>query len=175
MEKKGVVFVEEKPTWISEANIDLIKKPKFNRLMSFYVINTPDARKSVRGKSIEEYNFEESELVDLIKKDIQFWESSGNGSIVMNRFVKSELDCFPPTADFTERVCFSYTKNAEITCFFGHIRNSLAHGRFNITGSKKNPIMVLEDRNSEGNCSARIVLSLNTMIRWIDAFEKHMI
>ena len=172
--KREVLFIEEQPVWLSDDNIDVIQRPKYKSLLRFYIINTPDVHKSVRGISMEEYDFNEGELIELIKGDVECWESSGNGSVVRSRFNKAGLDSFPPKADFTERVCFSYTKNDELTCFFGHIRNSLAHGRFNITGSTKAPVVIMEDRNNEGNCSARMVLSLSTLMKWIDRFGNHM-
>lgn len=169
--KKEVVPVEEKPIWLSDDNIGVFQNSKFNKIMSFYVINTLDTRKSARGRRIEDYHFEDGELDSFLKKSLKYWKSSGNGQLVMKNLKESELDIFPPLADYTERVCFSYTKQCELICFFGHIRNSLAHGRFNVVGTKKDPIIIMEDKNSSGNCSARMILHLSTMNKWITLFE----
>ena len=107
----------------------------------------------------------------ILKERLGF--ASGNGTVVESRFEKAGLKSFPPTADLSERVCFSYTKDEELSYFFGHIRNSLAHGRFNICGSTKNPIVVMEDINNSDNCSARMVLSLNRLLQWIEVIEEN--
>ena len=117
------------------------------------------------------YHFEDGELDSFLKKSLKYWKSSGNGQLVMKNLKESELDIFPPLADYTERVCFSYTKQCELIYFLGHIRNSLAHGRFNVVGTKKDPIIIMEDKNSSGNCSARMILHLSTMNKWISLFE----
>ena len=117
------------------------------------------------------YHFEDGELDSFLKKSLKYWKSSGNGQLVMKNLKESELDIFPPLADYTERVCFPYTKQCELIYFLGHIRNSLAHGRFNVVGTKKDPIIIMEDRNSSGNCSARMILHLSTMNKWITLFE----
>lgn len=66
--KKEVVPVEEKPIWLSDDNIGVFQNSKFNKIMSFYVINTLDTRKSARGRRIEDYHFEDGELDSFLKK-----------------------------------------------------------------------------------------------------------
>ena len=168
---RDMVPVEVKPSWISEDNIEFIHKLCFNKIISFYVIYTPDAQKSARGRGIEEYHFNENELENLIKTDIRNWKSSGNGTVSRKKFIEADLENFPPEDCVTERVCFSFFQKRELSCFFGHVRNALAHGRFNIVGTEKNPVILMEDRNQRGNCSARMVLSLATLMKWIKEFE----
>ncbi len=169
----NTVKVEKNPVWISENNIDWMTKTKYGRLLFFYIITTPCLEKSSRGKRISDYGCDEQAFLDYLKREIGIWEASGNGTVVESRFEKAGLKSFPPTADLSERVCFSYTKDEELSYFFGHIRNSLAHGRFNICGSTKNPIVVMEDINNSDNCSARMVLSLNRLLQWIEVIEEN--
>ena len=136
--EKNTFGVDEIPEWISNDSIDELSKTRNKDLLRFYIINTPDAARSARGKKIADYeNIDESELLESIKQGFSKWEASGNGVIVEERLKKANLKDFPPAADFSERVCFGFNKQNELTCFFGHIRNALAHGRFNIGGSEK--------------------------------------
>lgn len=64
--KKDIEYVEEKPGWISQENNELLVKQWFGKILSFYIINTPDAGKSVRGKRIDEYGIEINELTKYI-------------------------------------------------------------------------------------------------------------
>ena len=165
--------VEERPKWISDTNIELLTHPKYVQILRFYIVNTPDSEKSVRGKSITDCGIDETVFLKDLKKDIIQWQSSGNNIIVESKLDQVTLKEFPPKADFSERVCFSYNKREELTYFFRHIRNSIAHGRFNITGPMKDPVLAREDRNSNGNCSARMILKMSTLLRWMEQIENY--
>ena len=167
----NVISIDEMPSWISTKDISLIDRQKYAKLLRFYILNTPDKAKSARGKRISEYGINESDFLKQLKGEIDKWTSSGNNVLVKSKFEDVDLLNFPPAADYTERVCIAYSNKDELTYFFGHIRNALAHGRFNISGPTKEPVLVLEDRNSYGNCSARMVIKMSRLVGWITQIE----
>ena len=167
----NVISIDEMPSWISTKDVNLIDRQKYAKLLRFYILNTPDKAKSARGKRISDYGIDESEFLEQLKGEINKWTSSGNRVLVKSKFEEADLLDFPPSADYTERVCIAYSNNDELTYFFGHIRNALAHGRFNISGPTKEPVLVLEDRNSYGNCSARMVIKMSRLVGWITQIE----
>lgn len=79
---------------------------------------------------------------------------------------------FPPIGDFEERAVFTRSQSTVVLSFIDHIRNSIAHGRFNILPiGKREDILIMEDVNKNKECSARILVKVNTLTKWIEAIN----
>lgn len=168
MPKKKTVPISEVPAWVKNDNIDKLTK----EMLRFLIINTPNISISARAKVIASYGIEEDKYLSYLKDSIEKWKSSGNNVLEEQHLLEVDLLRFPPAnANLSERICFSY-KDDELIGLFTHIRNSLAHGRFNIAGSKSNPILVMEDINTSKNCSARMIIKIDTLKKWQNCLEK---
>lgn len=167
--KQNQLRLTKTPTWIIQDNIEFLKKPDFQLIVRFFVINTPDKSTSARGKEISEYG---------ITNEGVFFEELMDGIVYVTKaatieipdLTKAGLLDFPPKV-LDERVCFAVSKDKAVTSLFIKIRDSLAHGRFNFGGSKKVPYLIMEDINTSLNCSARLVLKFATMKHWIEKIE----
>ncbi len=170
-EKQESLQLNKTPDWVNQDNIEFLNKQDFLLIVRFFVINTPDKKTSARAKIIIDYGIEnESVLFDELIGDIPVKLS--NRIISKNDLEEVNLSIFPP-ADLSERLCVAINKDKPVTSVFIKIRDSLAHGRFNFGGSRKNPILIMEDINTKSNCSARMVLRLSTLKSWIAKLENN--
>lgn len=163
--------LERVVAWINTDMDSIIKKQSFQKMLSFYILNAPDKKRNARAKDICKYGIEdEADFFNELK--------ISNRMIYKNHIGEEELMAsgllqFPPSdASLIESGCFASPKEKPVTNLLMHIRNSLAHGRFNIAGSEKDPFIIMEDINSNNNCSARLVIKLKTLIKWTNMFEK---
>ena len=157
------------PTWINQDNIEKLKSADFQRFVRFFVINTPDKITSARGKEVSEYGYTDEEvLLEELLDGIPCVAKKSN--IEKKDLTDSALINFPPSV-LDERVCFAVSNNKPVTSLFIKIRDSLAHGRFNFGGSIKISYLIMEDINTNLNCSARLILKFTTLRQWIDKLE----
>lgn len=163
--------LERVVTWINRDMDSIIKKQSFQKMLNFYILNAPDKKKNARAKAIYNYG---------IENEVDFFNELKNTNIMIhkNNIGEEELKAagllqFPPSdASLIESGCFASPKEKPVTNLLLHIRNSLAHGRFNIAGPEKDPFIIMEDINSNNNCSARLVIKLKTLNTWANMLEK---
>ena len=168
-QKLDLLKLDKVPTWITQDNIEKMKSNDFQQIVRFFVINTPDKITSARGIEIAEYGYDdEEELFNELIGNIPCQKK--NQSIEKTDLTEVNMLNFPPT-DMKESMCFAVSNNKPVTSLFIKIRDSLAHGRFNIGGSPKMPYLVMEDINKSDNCSARIILKIKTLKSWIKKLE----
>ena len=75
-----------------------------------------------------------------------------------------------PLKKYEEKICV-YKKDNQLVSVFSHIRNSLAHGRFNIIDFNSETFFILEDSGTKNRVSARMILKKSTLLKWIEAIE----
>ncbi len=168
-QKLDLLKLDKVPTWITQDNIEKMKSDDFQQIVRFFVINTPDKITSARGIEIVEYGYDDEEK--LFKELIgNIPCQRKNQSIERSDLKAVNMLEFPPT-DMNESMCFAVSNSKPVTSLFIKIRDSLAHGRFNIGGSPKMPFLVMEDINKHENCSARIILKVKTLKSWIMKLE----
>lgn len=172
--KLDLLKLNNPPEWITQENLELTQKPDFQRIVRFFVINTPDKKTCARGKEISEYGYDEEDK--LFRQLIGSITSLTKGNLEIADIQSVDMLNFPPSI-LDEKICFKTNKEGkekkgkEVTDMFKHIRNSLAHGRFNIGKRSSVPYLIMEDMTKTENCSARIVLKFKTLIDWIDLLE----
>lgn len=150
------MYIEEIPNWIDQKT--KLTGDKFKNVFIFSVILFPVPAKSARAVSLPE-------SIEIPIKKYKVVKAASEMEEFLNR---DNLLAFPPTGDFEERAVFTMSQKNNVLSFIDHIRNSIAHGRFNIIKTGKNEILIMEDRNKHKECSARIVVSLNTLSKWIN-------
>ena len=150
------MVIEEIPNWIDKNT--KLTGDKFKKVFIFFVILIPNPKKSARAVNLPE----------SIKMPIKKYECVKSASELDKTLDSYNLLAFPPTGEFEERAVFTKSQKNYVLSFIDHIRNSIAHGRFNIISTGKKDILIMEDRNSNCDCSARIVVNLNTLSNWID-------
>lgn len=161
----------EKPTWIKNNNIELLDS-NFQKIINFYLLKTPAENLSARSKSVESYGWNNTynlkKKIGLTSKQSCFtfadtlneMEDALTDSNLRKRFWEN----------YNERACLYLQKN-QLNSLFYHIRNSLAHGRFDIAKRKEDNIYIMEDVNKK--CiSARMVIKESTLLNWIEIIEQ---
>ena len=151
--------IDKIPDWIDENT--KLTSDLFKKLFIFSVINFPIPEKSARAIPLPEG----------VEVPLRNYKAVRNASEMEEKLIESDLISFPPPADYTERAVFTCSQDTVVLSFIDHIRNSIAHGRFNIMSNRKEYILILEDRNKNGECSGRIIAKLNTLVKWIDEIK----
>ena len=178
------VPVEEKALWITT---DAIDAEKFSRIFWFFVINSPVNGLTARQKSLLDYGWSKPwhkpyclrrKLNEMsTNKELIYSAQTYDAMDVALR--KSSLLVFPPLEINTERVCIYNGKRTQYLSLFYHIRNAIAHGRFSIVSNENESVLIMEDvtnkrkwmDNEKKTCSARMVLRISTLLKWIDYIE----
>lgn len=150
--------IEEIPNWIDTTT--RLTDDRFKKIFIFFVINFPVPKKSARAIT----------LPDDVAIPIKY-KVAEKASEMEDMLVNNNLEPFPPNADFEERAVFTRSQNTVVLSFINHIRNSIAHGRFNIIQNREEGILVMEDMNKNKECSARVVVKTNTLTKWIDGIK----
>ncbi len=143
------------PSWIDATS--KLTGDKFKKIFIFIVINFPVAEKSARA----------IDLPNDITVPISY-KIVTKADEIEEELIKQNLMVFPPTGDFEERAVFVRSQNTVAVSFIDHIRNSIAHGRFNVVRNGSDEILVMEDMNRKKECSGRIVVRTSTLVKWIE-------
>ena len=99
------------------------------KFLIFFVINFPVPKKSARAIS----------FLDDVKVLINY-KIIEKASNVDDVLVGNNLDPFPSKAEFKERTVITRSQSTIVLSFIGHIRNSIAHGRFNVIRNGKEDV-----------------------------------
>ena len=167
--KRDTLQLDKNPTWVTKGDIKNFEKYEFQRIVRFFVITPPDKKISAKGKELSEYGVtDEDKMLEELLSGIRYMTRVQ--TIEIDDLRDAGLNEFPPSV-MEERVCFAISGRKPVTSLFIKIRDSLAHGRFNFGGSEKMQYLIMEDINSKGNCSARMVLKMATLKKWIDKLE----
>lgn len=151
--------ITEIPSWIDKTS--KLTGENFKKIFIFAVVNFPVPRKSARAIPLPEN-------VEIPIK----YKAGKTAHEIESTLADYNLMNFPPAGDFEERAVFVTSQNTVVLSFIDHVRNSIAHGRFNLVRNGKVDCLVMEDMNTNKECSARIVVKAGTLVRWIE--EMHL-
>lgn len=178
----AIVTVNKKAAWVKDDNVSGISG--FNKILHFFVINTPVEELSSKSKTLASYGWTDpwgagnnlrKQLIGLTSTRKSFLYFTNRLDSMDDKLKDSRLLTFPPPADLSERVCIYDNQHNQILSLFYHIRNSLAHGRFNVEKAGKANVLIMEDIGEkigiEYPCSARMIIQLSTMKKWIELIE----
>ena len=157
---------------------EILNSSEFQRIFFFFTIYTPCTDLSYRGKSLESYGWNnQSELKKILLKDktIELY-SARNYKSMKEELQKADLQDFPPKSISAEKICIYINRSNQLMSIFSHIRNSFAHGRFNITDFNGEQFYIFEDVAEQKNphitkISARLILRTSTLLKWIQIIE----
>ena len=147
--------IDEIPTWVDKTS--KLTGENFKKIFIFSVINFPVPKKSARAITLPE--------------DVEIpitYKAVDNAAKMESALTEQNLMKFPPTGDFEERAVFVTSQNTVVLSFIDHIRNSIAHGRFNLVRNGKEDVLLMEDMNKNKECSARIVAKAGALVKWIN-------
>lgn len=176
--------VPHTPNWLTPLPNNFFTDKKFIRIIQFFVINTPCKTLSVRCKTLEDYGWHSpwkkpyklNEQLKAVSSSDKLIYSADTYDKISVELAKCGLDMNFPNIYSAETVCiYNNTGNQFISVFY-HIRNSLAHGRYVLSKieNSKDWIFCMEDVQGQGNLvkvSARMVLRLSTLTKWIEIIE----
>ena len=90
---------------------------------------------------------------------------------------ESDLKNGFPEDSISEKIYIRVDDN-ELMSIFRHLRNSFAHGRFNVIDSNGEQYFLFEDRSTRIDkkkntypISARMILRESTLLKWIEIIE----
>lgn len=167
------------PNWISDGDI-LNMDEDTRKIIYFFVAETPCKNESARGKTLSQYgwenddppkegNFEEGlfEIAGLTKENL-FFESKREK--MKERFNETGM-----TGAFYEKLggnfIVSLVNRNRVLDIFRHIRNSIAHLRFDIKNTELGTFFIFEDGAQNGKkfeVKARMILKKETLLKWIE-------
>lgn len=163
------------PAWLNLNFPNNEEYEEIKDIMKFYLINSPCTRSSSRGTDVKKWGKPSIVLLERLKNEIGLengknFEYSNSGPEMKALFLKYGL-----TTDFTsvvnDIVVFQLTEGNVFESVFRHIRNAIAHSRWQLI----NGIYYFEDGSDDNSTgvpvfcvSARIVLSTESLIKWRD-------
>lgn len=175
------------PSILSECpDCKLLDDAELWALYEFYVLHSPCEKTSCQGRPFERYGWSGSIRDTGLGSELEaaFTECKGQmivprGPVSIPRGDKLAVDLprMFQLADFTdgplldvatERVAMRATSGSNSWLrLFRRIRNCLAHGRFEAADPADGlgPSLIMEDRDAN-NITARIVLRLQTLLKW---------
>lgn len=169
----GIIIGDKNPTWIDKSkNIESkFQNQDFAKIINFFLLQTPVTELSVRSKSVDSFGwgntYELKKKMRIIGTNKINFEFADRLNEMQGYLTECNLiDDFSKISDYTERGCFYIVKN-QLNSIFYHIRNSLAHGRFNIIEQNNDWIFIMEDINLHKKVSARMILRKSTLLDWI--------
>ena len=148
----------------------------FLRIYKFFVLNTPIEDLSSQSITLKDYNWKnpwkkDENLKHLLKSATNNYDllfSVNEIKLFENAVVKSNF-----TRDKKREIICSYNnKKTQFLSVFYHIRNGLAHGRFEFTNEKVflEKYIIIEDWYKETR-RALMRLKIKTLIKWINIIE----
>ena len=193
-----------KPKWIKKDSAEILQDEDFLKIIEFYVYNTPCLELSARGISFSDYGwYAPSKKPWSVSLHLaQEFEKTRYLSCV-NTYEKlfyklKEFDWILNFGnDIQEKAVFYKTKRKEIVAYnlLYHLRNCLAHGRFERIAIKGEVYFIFEDVNNvtinknrydeltmDGKTitpkldstkivTARMILRKNTLLKWISIIK----
>lgn len=184
MEKK-VVNVEKLemtnfiPSWISDGDL-LNMDEDTKKIIYFFVAETPCKDESARGKELSQYGWDTSTpptngefekalftIAELTEENL-FFESEREK--MKELFNKTGM-----TSTFYKKLdgnfIVSLRNGNSVLEIFRHIRNSLAHLRFEIKNTGTETFFIFEDGTKfrrQFEVKARMILKKETLLKWIE-------
>lgn len=146
-------------TFKNKLNID----EKMEKIIQFYLFNTPVEGISARGRTFKEFGWNKKQLTPLLKKEIDFLSS--NWIITTVKEIKTKLKTLGQLENvkFEEIAIHINNKHSNIDSFFYAVRCAIAHGSFSVRKHEKQVFYILENKH-KGEIKARIVIKESTLL-----------
>lgn len=184
MKKENNFYPADKtPPWKDPLNQEILDSKDFQKIFFFFTVFTPCPGLSSREKTVESYGWsnpwkhpfflnKQLQQVTKNKKLVYVAESYNLLEILQESGLEKD---FPNNLN-SEKICIYDTKSNHYLSIFYHIRNSFAHGRFNIAFYNDEQVFIFEDVVKKEKAqiiklSARMILRKSTLLRWIQIIE----
>ena len=144
----------------------------FQKIVTYYLLESPAKQASHRGKSLKDRGFEKHLLTKLLHqmKEVAGEDFKKNFSASDNL---SGLDKNKNKRAYKGRshqYCLISNTNARAEVILKTIRNSLAHGSF-ITNVNKGETYYLFENVNKGKFKGRICVTEKTLLAWITVID----
>ena len=178
------IFTERNPKWINWIVPEQFNDYDLFRIVTFFVFHSPCSELSAMSKTLKEYGW----LTPWRKPyylNRQLKQAASNYELIFSAKGYDEMDAaldkagfkddFP--SDFTsEKICIYNNQGNQFMSAFYHLRNSFAHGRFNIVDVNGECVFIMEDvkpnkKKDKVKVSARMILRKSTLLKWIKLIE----
>lgn len=172
--------------WLERLDDLIYADARFHKIICFFVIKSPVVDLSSRACDLTKHGWN-SPWNKRYYLNKQLKEKSTNPGLMYSAKTYGDMDRTLEKAglkddfplDFSyERIAVYNNKNNQFISTFYHIRNSLAHGRFNVQIENESGdwIFIFEDgvknnKTEKFKLSARMILKLSTLIGWINLIE----
>jgi len=183
--KNGIETAPANPGWIKKKVPDEYADEGLQRIILFYVINTPCIELSSSGIDISTYGWSKDVWRNEKLKKVLFGVANlerGKSFVVAKRTTDMKQACKRAQMDkrfhdnrAVERIVIFKNKENEFLSLCSHIRNSLAHGRLAMyQGPNDEIIFALEDgikKSGYFEVRSRMILKKSTLLNWINIIE----
>ena len=150
----------------------------YHKILEFYIVNTICEQSSCKGKNAKKYGWQKAitlrtSILNVVKqgrKECDFVYFAHTLSDMDNGVKKLGLDEYFYNKKEEVILVFDNQPN-QIESIFCHIRNSLAHGRFQIYKRNDIVLYVFEDCKKNGLLTARMILKESTLLKWIEIIQ----
>lgn len=172
--------------WVQQLDDSIFENYRFQKIMRFFVIDSPVNGLSIRKKDLNSYGWSKPWNKEFYLNK-QLKELSTNEKLIFSAhtyadmeeaLTKAEVIKNFPNDTSIEKIVIYNNKNNQFISTFYHIRNSIAHGRFNVIFNKTSEdwIFIFEDgmknpKNGKFKVSARMILKCSTLLSWIELIK----
>lgn len=182
--KSGAAIVDFNPNWLDFIVTERFNNTEINRIITFFVFHSPCSGLSARSKSLDKYGWHAPwRKPQYLKQKLK--AASTNGDLLFCAQTIDDMRQALEKADLLEnimenpkleRIAVYDNRKNQFMSVFNHIRNALAHGRFNMVdiGIEDDYTFIFEDVNKgKKSCkiTARMILRKSTLIKWIELIE----
>ena len=177
--EEGYIREQTSSKWINNKILNDVDDD-FKKLFIFYVINTPCKNVSGRGVDLTEYGWDEKILHSKLNKyllEVAGLKKGVTFAIENIRNMRMSCETISLMENFyenrnTERIVMYDKCSNEFLSICYHVRNSFAHGQFEMYEDRDEITFVMEDFSTHDNAvSARMVLKKSTLLKWIEILQ----
>lgn len=158
-----------------------LTESEFYQLYSFYVTYSMCGAQSMKKRTFVDYGWQDESIKDTMlgcalknilnlnhNSNFIFTDKDKLGS----QFISHDLpDGAVKNVDYERAVIVKNSEPNNYLQLFYRVRDGLAHGRFKLRYSSSNAKMVVLQDNDRYNVTARIVISLDTLLRFVQTID----
>ncbi len=185
VDKSKLEYGVHPPVWVTPLANNTFSNAKVERVLNFFLVQTPCKLVSARRVLLTEYGWDEETpskggyleknlfAIAGLKKDINLFIGK-NREDEQGLFERSHMDSVFYESCMTNRVAFISGGNTLLD-LFRTIRNAIAHFRFELFERDGKTFLAMENGlpNPSGlfEVKARLFLDVDTLVAWIDFIE----
>ena len=180
-----VYLTDAEPSWISQIPKNIIENKEFITIMDFFLFRTPVKSLSARSNTLQQHGWNTpwkkpywlQRHLRRLSSNYCLLFSTQKYDNMEDTLARANLkDGFPSVDTQTERICIFDRERNQFMSVFYHLRDSFAHGRFNIVDDNNDWIFLLEDvvpnqKSNMAKVSARMIIKKSTLLAWIDCIS----